>query len=75
MRPDLAALVMPDGEIRPTCVHCSTILLRKGMLKTVGATVVNNVSFVRYRLAPNTTMQECREAVAGEHKGRHPWPD
>jgi hypothetical protein len=80
MRVDMATLLMPDGSLRPTCVHCSTILLRKGMLKVVGGDVIgpvpnHRVGHVIYSIVPPHTIETLRAEVVDEHGGGRPWPD
>jgi hypothetical protein len=78
MRVDMATVIMPDGALRPTCVHCSTLLLRKGMLRVKSGGLVGikqNVGYVVYEIVEPNTTETLRAAVAGEHKGGRPWPD
>jgi len=75
-QPILLAYLILGNDIRQTCVHCSTLLARKGMLRKVSDHVMgHDVRVAGYQLVDPYTLADCRAAVGSEHKGGRPWPD
>jgi hypothetical protein len=72
----LAFLQRPDGESRQVCVGCSEVLYEQGMLGLVIDEPIASISGgeyarqVIYRIVEPFTLDECRDAIKGRHKGR-----
>lgn len=72
MTPVMAILIL-DGERRPTCLGCTEILAEQGMVEVVEEFPLNGhqpeFSVIVYKIAPGFTLAECRDAIKGRHVG------
>lgn len=72
MTPAMAFLML-DEKARQTCVGCTEILAELGMVRKVQEFPLNDLqpefSVVVYEIAPDFTLDECRDAIKGRHVG------